>query len=251
MPNILTGITTAPRPETDYLAQTIASFIATHGWTPFRYQLKFYAEPGSQFSAYLPLCDWYENELRLGNWLNWKSAAEQLLSSARDSWMTHILICEDDIVFAKNTFERLNVLLPQVEMYGNFGYLSLYTSGTHHRRVRRQTAMTAMAKKVGDEGNFAVMEDVQRLWGACAMVFSVESLEKILDTRAVRNWTGLKTDPPGMPAGRDIVINEAARERGLHSWFMRPSCVQHIGVISTIGNNEGLTSGRRATDFKE
>ena len=205
------------------------------------------AEPGTE---QVPGLCWIYNSTRLGNWHNWLALARHMLASNDDAQA--YLLCEDDVVFAADAVERLAQMLPAVLTVGSFGYLSLYTSGTHKQRVRapRGSLVLTCGKQQ------AVCEHVKRLWGACAMVFTRDSLQAIVNHPKALSWQGLPEDAAhrhehGTAAitGRDIIINEVTQALSLRSWFLRPSAVQHVGECSSLGNNQGLTTGRRSTDY--
>ena len=51
--------------------------------------------------------------------------------------------------------------------------------------------------------------------------------------------------------GIDIVVAQAYQAMGRRLFLFSPSLVQHIGADSSVGNNQGLTFGRTANDFKQ
>lgn len=245
------GVTTAPR-TTDYFHSSLASLLdsvaGSELWVP---QIDVYAEPNSPAlvsSARTPAARvrWHQHRQRFGNWHNWRFAAADLLQ--RYSAASTFLLVEDDVQYAHDAVKLAHYWTAACAERAQFGYLSLYTSGTHSRRVRR------VQEHLSVDGISAVDERITRFWGACAMAFTRDSLQALLD-ESVR-WLGLahERDKSHIPAsvadidGRDIAIHQAVERLNRRSWFLRPSAVQHVGEVSIVAPGAPLSLSRRAAD---
>jgi len=218
------GVTTAPRPA-NYLSRTLATLL------PQTQGVHIFAEPDSELPDDEPGCYVHQSQYRLGNWHNWKQMCEWLLNHTATPF---ILTAEDDVIFSANAVaDAVGFAAAQSRP---LGFVSLYTSG----RYSRLTAGKPPAR-------FQPLR-VPRLWGACAWLFPRESLQRILDHPLCRNWAG--TTPGASQAdGVDIAVGKILLNLQLPAYFATPSLAQHTGEHSAVGNNQGLTAGRTASDF--
>lgn len=245
------GVTTAPR-TTDYLTVSLASLLdslaASELWLPC---VDIYAEPGSTVptaTAKTPLARtrWHWHQTQLGNWHNWRFAAADLLQ--RYVTASTYLIVEDDVQYARSAIQLAHQFTQLCAARAQFGFLSLYRSGTQDRRLR------SVQDRISVDTITAADEVLSRFWGACALVFTRDSLQALLAESNV--WLGLahERDKSHVPAtmaavdGRDIAIYQAAVRLKRRAWFLRPSAVQHIGASSSVMPDATLSESRRAGD---
>lgn len=213
------AITTAPR-EKPTLQSTIASLVAN------RIEPHIFAEPGSELTGIGQLPT-HQNATRLGAWHNWIHACQTLLQTTRSDY---ILTVQDDTVIAEGAIEFLrSVTWPK-----DCGMISLYTPGHY-------TKMKPGLHKI----------KTQSLWGACAMLFKRDQLQRLLATEVAQNWKGVnslaRTKPrePWEIANVDTAVGKALIEMGLFPYFFTPSLSQHIGETSSIGH-KGMGPKRTA-----
>jgi len=156
---------------------------------------------------------------------DWANAAEVALDVAFVKNETHILMCQDDILIAKG----MGKFLENLKWRPEIGCLSLYKSSRYDERLD------------SDPPGFKLDPiSTTPLWGACALLFSVEILESV-----IRNKHFL--DFPGR-ADIDRAVCDAVHAIGLEFWILNPSAVQHIGDISTLGNHKA-EGWRQASSF--
>lgn len=233
VPSLTIAITTAPRPVC-YLGATLEALDAASDRLSVRPDVHIFAEPG----AVLPVGSdrpraFHLNSERRGNWHNWRQAAKFLVEET-DSQL--LMTMEDDVLLAQSALVRV-VDASRRPRHEGFGYFSLYVSGHHQRAL----------PPPGREPE-PVLKSFQRVWGACAWVFSRESLMRTLDHPIAAVWTGEKnvTNDPQLANGVDIAVGMILQDLGLPTYYFHPATAQHIGEHSTVGNDEGLTNHRRA-----
>jgi hypothetical protein len=104
------------------------------------------------------------------------------------------------------------------------------------------------------------------LWGACALIWPREVLEKVMQHELIEGWLGapLKTmsaweerkrkrkEEPWTIQNSDTGIGKIMNRMGRSMWFVDPSPVQHIAKYSAInhGGNEGRRNCGRCANFK-
>lgn len=209
------GIITAPRSET-YISETVESLIEA-GVS----EISIFAEPESA----RPSRDtrWFQNEIRLGNFHNWINCAKQMAQVAESRKLNQVLITEDDIDIS-----------PMAEQWlrsrAFTGLLSLYTSGRYVKH------------KLRPEG---IHQLNTCLYGACALLWEVSALRRILATKTVEVWGDQQRWPGKLPDCVDLGIYAACAQSRTPMFICLPSLVEHRGETSSLGRKEWI-EGRRA-----
>ena len=180
----------------------------------------------------------HHNEKRLGNHANWMNAARMAISGEYSRSLNGskiddniIAICEDDIVFSDKCVPVAESVVRLCDG-PDFGFVAAYTSEVYSDRIPPDCEIKTFS--------------TYSMWGACCLVFTRESLSKIVNNEHMLNWTGIAKDlPVGHPDIQhvDTAIGETMLELGLKGWFLRNSLVQHIGEVSSL-TESGLTEGR-------
>lgn len=236
---MIIGMTTAPRANgVSYLKQTCDS-LAKAGAK----RVHVFAEPGTDSSVIAPetpgTCSFVvENHLkRKGNWFNWLYAATECCWLSRRYFDWSVLICEDDVVFSDQAISKSEEILRDLCFEDdNVGFLALYTSSMYQNRMTKPVEA----------------RDLKSMWGACALLFESESLERIIDSERASRWRGIADcceygSPDTQHA--DHAIGDACIDLGLRGYFMRPCLAQHIGEVSSLRPGTPLTPERVADAF--
>ncbi len=199
------GVTVAPR-KNPTIENTLQLLVA-NGWHPI-----VFVEPDTQ----LPKRRDYSvvrNTARRGAWHNWLHGARYLLANTRAE---RILMFQDDAVVHPETRRYLD------EVGRADGIRSLYTP--HHKQ------------RDVEDGWYTVQ--TRNHWGAVALEFTRDILERILITRAVVDWHGFKPKktPKNRVTGIDTVLGFAAAEARIPFWYSKPSPCSHGATHSTINH---------------
>jgi len=193
------GVLTAPR-AAPTLDRTLAS-LAAAGFTP-----SVFAEPGAEVPPHAA-CE--RNEMRLGNWRNWRHAARVLLASGA----SHILICEDDYVAAPALRAEL-----ETPWDAAIGCRTGYTASVYHQHAGGRHKIACH--------NFR---------GACCLAFPRDVLQQVVEHPIAARWRG--ATPAANPADvkdADVAVGKIlqALKLGIEGWS--PSLGQHVGQTSTL-----------------
>ena len=227
------AITTSPRRECT-LQQCIES-IRDCGWEP-----TIYAEPESTLTDCLTIA----NPIKLGIWYNWVNSVKCSLKTNADVIMT----VQDDALFHPDSKHFVeSIMWPSPDC----GFISLYTP--KHYTIRRDKTIR----------NVGVNKIVTKsLWGACALVWPREVLEKVIQHPLIEAWAGAppksgnkeviqrRKDNPHTITNSDTAIGKIMNRMKDTMWFVDPSPVQHIAKFSTIsnGDNIGIRKAYRIAD---
>jgi len=234
--SITVAVTTAPR--TDCTLAYCTASIEACGWQPI-----IFAEPGATETGYQT----FVNEKRLGIWHNWLTACRWAIANGGTEY---IMTVQDDSLFHPGS----KVLADRMKWPIDAGFVSLYTP--KHYSVLNKNPNTLRHSGINKIGT-------KCLWGACAMIFKTEVLERVLESPRVPAWFGYHTrsrDPAIMErrradtslvANSDTVIGKILNDMQLGMYFVEPSAVQHIAKHSTIshGGNEGNRNCFPCADF--
>jgi hypothetical protein len=118
--------------------------------------------------------------------------------------------------------------------------------------------------------------NTRSLWGACALAWRREMLEKVVESAVARNWLGAgpgrkkrelrsayierrnawyekKRTNPETIANSDTAIGKAVIRLKASMWFIDPSPVSHISTFSTLshGGNGGNRNCFRCADHSK
>lgn len=232
----MVAVTTAPR-QNCTLNECIES-LRVCGWEPI-----VFAEPESTESDAKTIV----NPRRLGVWHNWLHSARWSLEHSTASL---IMTVQDDSLFhidSKVFVEQ--ILWPDKHV----GFVSLYTP--KHYSIGKSSI-----KPVG------VNRIVTRsLWGACALVWPREVLEKVVEHPIAKKWSGARPrsgnkaviqrrlENPHTIANSDTAIGKILNAMRRTMWFVDPSPVQHIARYSSIshGDNSGRRNAWRIADHQK
>ena len=227
------AITTAPRRNCT-LKQCIES-VRTCGWEP-----TVFAEPNSTPTDCLTI----QNCKQLGIWRNWVQSVKWILETKADVFLT----IQDDTLFHPDSKDFVeSIMWPAT----NCGFISLYTP-KHYTIRRDKTIRSVGVNKIVTKS----------LWGACALVWSREVLEKVIKHPLIETWAGAtprsgnkeviqkRRDNPHTIANSDTAIGKIMNRMKYSMWFVDPSPVQHISQFSTIahGDNTGRRNAYRIAD---
>lgn len=143
--------------------------------------------------------------------------SSKLLIENHKGW---VLICEDDVIFCKSTFDILN----NIEIEKN-QTLSLWCSAEQDSYLN----------------SWGWNKSVGNFHGSLAYFVHTETLEKIINSSTFKYWKR-----------RDRVDKNycfACKEKGFEFFVHRPSLVQHIGECSTLRPSAKLNYRRESANF--
>jgi hypothetical protein len=217
------AITTAPRQNCTL--QRCLNSIERAGWESD--EMWLFAEPGSTKTSYIPRIN---NETKRGAWHNWLYSCRRALEMETD----FILTVQDDSHFHSDSRE----LIESIEWPQHCAFVSLYTPAHYsflHRRWQPKGVRSVYTRS---------------LWGACALVWRREVLEKVIEHKIAKTWLGAsartietKKKHPDHIANVDTAIGKICNAMGLAMYFVDPSPVTHVATHSTL--KHGGNSGRR------
>lgn len=141
------------------------------------------------------------------------------------------LFVQDDVIFSKNLRQYLDTLKVPVN-----GYWNLYITPENEERI----------PKAFDSEGFHISNQMGR--GALALVFSNQALREILTSSYFVN----KVREVGKNSRKslDRAIVKGCSETRAFEWVHYPSLCNHIGTISTLGNQFAPTPNSwRGEDF--
>jgi len=156
---------------------------------------------------------------------------------------------QDDSLFHPDS----KSFLDSIKWPENCGFVSLYTP-KHYSIRGNNTLRPTGINKIGTKS----------LWGACALVWARETLERVIETPTCKYWLGAKPKSgnsavienrkqnPHLIANSDTAIGKAVNRLGLGMYFVDPSPVHHISQFSTLathGDNTGRRNCYRCADF--
>jgi len=204
---IATAIITAPRPR-NTLYESIQSWRHDGGFTGPLLVCSD-AMPGIRGT----LLSVHENVPALGNMRNWKLALSMLVSQGDDEWL---MVCEDDIVWAKGARDALDRELPALKesvTFSRAGGLSLYLPRRHTKKMMRL--------RPGWHGSG--LQQAHKTWGAQCMVFSRgQALELLGDLKFGELTSDLTRDK-----NIDAVFGRCINARGKEILYRVPCLVNH------------------------
>jgi outer membrane murein-binding lipoprotein Lpp len=147
-----------------------------------------------------------------------------------------ILTVQDDSVFHHDTREFMESIEWPSE---NCGFVSLYTP-----------------KHYGNGSSGLKRVRTRSLWGACALVWKRDVLERVINHRIARNWLGVpprgrsakstmakRKQIPALIQNSDTAIGRIMNALKLEMWLVDPSPVRHVATTSSI--NHGGNRGKR------
>lgn len=220
MPRIVwvSGITTAPRPQPT-LMESIDS-LTLAGWTdPI-----IFADANGKHGS-LAGCDGFDVRLRLekyGVCKNWYDGLSELVETAKWANADRILICQDDVVYAKNTRRFVESFLTTTTP----DIMSLYRSSAYPRNPGCISWCSWMCS--------------HQITGILAMVFTVDIAKEL-----IRGMSSVIAEQQQL----DHHVSQWMAKNGLRVWLPWPSLAQHIGDTSVVYPGRRNTAHRRADCF--
>lgn len=218
------GVTTAPRSFGS--AKTCLDSLRINGWKPH-----VFAEPGSELPEELGDCEYTLNPERLGVWRNFVNMGKSLLKEYPKAKL--FLLVQDDTVVVPGVRAFVEPRLLKGWPGGKSAcFVSLYTPEQY-----------AKGKKVGCH-----RIHTKSLWGACALVFTRETLSSLLGHSIAKSWNGVRFKTRTRPreswevANSDTAVGKIANAQKRGMFFYVPSLAQHVAPVSSIshGGDIGL-----------
>lgn len=178
---IATAIITAPRPVT-----TIEQSLRSYAMAGFTDQPLFIHSDGQDESWSSPVMgSIIVNKTKLGNLRNWNEAAKTLLRYTTEPWL---MICEDDITWARNACDVLQHDLAIIK-HEAIGAVSLYCPQRMAKLIEQ--AYPSANRVSGLAYGWYRVAIGRKMWGAQCLVFKREWLEKLLGHPT---WCGVIAD---------------------------------------------------------
>lgn len=199
---ITVGVRVAKR-KTPRLTETVESIVAAGFPQPI-----VFSEPDSGFDADVT---WPEN---LGAAKSFKAMCEHLLKKTSSEWL---LLCEDDVAFSARTADYIRTVNVTDEV------LSLYVPGP--KQIEKPGWNKCGTSFVG----------------SLAMLLRRSVLQRLMSTKAWRNWP--KHDCV------DRLMRAATAELSIAIMLPNPSLAQHTGDTPAIYENRKITDIRQAKDW--
>lgn len=216
------GIMTVPSRAHDLLPQTIASLKSAGFDDPLlcvdgATDLSAYERFGLQVTAH---------SVARGNFANWYlTALEVVLKNPHASMYA---VFEDDIVMSMGAREYLTRTCVEPK-----GYYNLYSSPHNERRVKPDFQGWFMSDQQGH--------------GALALVFSGETLRKLIQEPAMMRW---QLNPERGHKFVDGAVQQALSRHGVLEWCHQPSIVEHMGDVSTLQPQEYADTYGKTRSFR-
>ncbi len=216
---------TAPRPKRT-LKASINSLrdAGCHGL------IRVFAEPGSYVDVDLTgrFVELNPNHKRMGNFRNWVQALNVTLSATAEIDAEYILICEDDITWARNAWTVLEREV-EAQRWQGVGCMSLYTPNR-------------MAQMIG-RGSYPLdgwygLRVGAKMWGAQALLFPRQNAIDLLDRC---NYFRSQIVNPKIDKNIDLHVAESLLRRELAILYRIPCMVDHkMGDLnsSIYGNKD-------------
>ena len=200
------GMITCHRPNIDVHA-TIEQL--RHGG--FDEELHLFCEPGTPVIRPLSGVVVHGNASRLGCIGNWTHCLAWLLEHTSAEYL---MVSEDDVAYcrgARDAWERGR------NQYDRVGFWSLYTP-------KRDQGL------VGHTHGWVASNRGRDTWGTQAMCLPKSSAELLLEYKPLYQENQMR-------GPTDAVVAQCFVEAGIPCYYHNPSLVNHLGRISSIGNN--------------
>lgn len=204
---ISVGYITAPRPK-----PTIDASLRSFKAAGFPDNIYIRAEPDTPtISTDVDVTIW-RNEQKLGNLRNWVACAEELLYwETSDDW---VMICEDDITWARNAHDVLQYDLRHQD-FVNVQAISLYCADRMARLIKPDMRLVY---------GYHPISVGKQMWGAQCLVMRKDWLSDLLAC----DYFKAKLGNPELDKNVDRFIAESAQQRALNIAYRIPCLVDHI-----------------------
>jgi GR25 family glycosyltransferase involved in LPS biosynthesis len=197
------GMITCARPQID-VHDTINELRSA----AFAEPLHLFCEPSSPPIRDLPGVVVHQNEIRRGCVGNWAHCLKWLIQQTSADYF---LISEDDVAYCQGAREALEHGIAE---YSHVGFWSLYTP------VRDRGL-------VGHKAGWVEANRGRDAWGTQAMCLPRSSANILLA------YPSLYTEP----RTTDYIVAQCFIDEGVPCYYHNPSLTNHLGQISSIGNN--------------
>lgn len=259
MQRIAIAVTTAPR-GTVYLGTTLRSLAAAGAKNAY-----VFAEPDTDLACLNSVPSSCAVSLtkrvdRRGNFRNWMEAAKTMLATKHE----YILMAEDDVLFGKTSLGDALEVFPRLE---NAGFLSLYTP-THYQMewqltaasgellgryetedvaVRRAIKLPGSHVRIYEYPEGIMSPKIDSLFGALALLFHRDILAKVVEHDIAKEWKDRYRQLSSKNlACVDSCIGEIMNVLHLKMWYFNPGRAQHIGEVSCVNPDFGLSARRKS-----
>lgn len=158
--------------------------------------------------------------ISLGNFRNWVAALELALATENPDF---VMVCEDDITWAKGAYERLCVELPVLAHTDlDVGAWSLYLPSHEERHIQGAGRRHAGTNLLTDGWHLGAPMG-KNTWGAQCMVFSREQAEALLGDAQFRRMR----EDPRWNKNVDGIVARCLNDRGRRIAYRVPCLVNH------------------------
>lgn len=179
--------------------------------------MHIFREPNSADVPALMQARLHNNPHVLGNFRNWILAAQWLIDCTTDEW---IMICEDDITWARNACNVLEYDLARIKP-GSWHAISLYCPD----RMAKLIDTHGQGFGEGLTYGWYSVSAGKKMWGAQCLVFARSDLVNILRSEHIRNtWR----DSNASTKNIDLHISEAISQMGKTILYRIPCLVDHV-----------------------
>lgn len=156
-------------------------------------------------------CRIIRNVPALGNLRNWVKALSTIADRTDEPWL---MVCEDDIVWAKGAFPALEEELVDC----SFDCISLYLP------IRMSKRLEQMRKGPLDEGyHWEQMQVHRSMWGAQCLLLPRHTAQWLLSSDALRAFTSNQRWQKNV----DGIVAECLNATGRKIWWRVPCLVDH------------------------
>lgn len=204
---IAVGIITAPRAR-----PTLARSFQSYEAAGFAGSTHVFAEPGSQEIPMAANVMVHRNPERRGNFRNWTRALHQLLM-VNEPWL---MVCEDDIRWARNACAALQSELPAFERSARAGAISLYLP------IRMGRVLEQQRGKLLAPGWYGLNLG-RKTWGAQCLLFHRSWAETLLQDRLFLEFLA----DPKWDKNVDHLVAQSLESRGREIAYRVPCLVDH------------------------
>lgn len=210
---IRTAIITAPRPRL-----TIVESVRSYRAAGFDNEVLVFSDNGDVVADRVRTL---QNEVRLGNKLNWTRALSVLTTqAATDDWL---MVCEDDISWAVNARrdleEALAELMSRRGAMDRAGALSLYAP----RRVTKLICEQQKSARIAPGWYSTGLQMGKRTWGAQCYLFTWHMAVALLSNA---QFKGIMADT-SRDKNIDAFIGQCLNDMGLDIIYRVPCLVDH------------------------
>ncbi|RPH72731.1 MAG: hypothetical protein EHM78_02175 [Myxococcaceae bacterium] len=153
----------------------------------------------------------------LGNLRNWLKALRTLVEITQEPFL---MVCEDDILWAKNSHRALRDDLFNIQTWEGFGCLSLYLPIRMSKMCEKAESTSRLRDGIHSHG----MQIGFKMWGAQCLVLSRASAHALLDSAELHNYL---EGPKHWDKNVDGIVSACFQAIGLTMFWRVPCLVNH------------------------